>query len=66
MQHSGGRGRWFSELEASLVYKSGFQDSQGHTEKPCLGKKKKKKKEKQTKNKKWGSELNKEFSPEEY
>jgi hypothetical protein len=39
----GGRGRWISEFEASLVYKSEFQDSQGYTEKPCLEKKKKKK-----------------------
>jgi hypothetical protein len=29
--------RQISELEASLVYKSEFQDSQGYTEKPCLG-----------------------------
>jgi hypothetical protein len=35
----GGRGRWISELEASLVYQSEFQDSQGYTEKPCLEKK---------------------------
>jgi hypothetical protein len=41
-QDSGGRGRRISEFEASLVY-SEFQDSQGYTEKPCLGKKKKKK-----------------------
>jgi hypothetical protein len=31
----GGRGRWISEFEASLV-QSEFQDSQGYTEKPCL------------------------------
>jgi hypothetical protein len=37
----GGRGRWISEIKASLVY-SVLQDSQGYTEKPCLGKKKKK------------------------
>jgi hypothetical protein len=36
----GGRGRWISEFEASLVYTSEFQDSQGYTEKPCLEKKK--------------------------
>jgi hypothetical protein len=36
--------RWISEFEASLVYKSEFQDSQGNTEKPCLKKFKKKKK----------------------
>jgi hypothetical protein len=57
----GGRGRQISEFEASLVYKSVFQDSQqGYTEKPCLEKQKtnkqtkkqnktkKKKKEKKT------------------
>jgi hypothetical protein len=38
----GGRGRQVSEFEASLVYKSDFQDSQGYTEKPCLKKIKKK------------------------
>jgi hypothetical protein len=38
----GGRGRWISEFEASLVYKVN-QDSQGYTEKPCLEKPKKKK-----------------------
>jgi hypothetical protein len=36
----GGRGRWISEFEASLV-SSEFQDSWGYTEKSCLGKKKK-------------------------
>jgi hypothetical protein len=40
----GGRGRWIPEFEASLVYKSEFQDSQGYTEKPYLEKPKKKKK----------------------
>jgi hypothetical protein len=34
--HSGGRGRWISEFEASLVYRVRFQDSQGYTEEPCL------------------------------
>jgi hypothetical protein len=33
----------FSEFEASLVYRDEFQDSQGHTEKPCLEKQKTKK-----------------------
>jgi hypothetical protein len=46
IQHLGGRGRRISEFEASLVYKSEFQDSQGYTEKPCLEKPKKKKKKK--------------------
>jgi hypothetical protein len=32
----GGRGRWISEFEDSLVYMSEFQESQGYTEKPCL------------------------------
>jgi hypothetical protein len=35
-QHLGGKGRQISEFEASLVYKSELQDSQGYTEKPCL------------------------------
>jgi hypothetical protein len=39
----GGRGKRISEFEASLVYKSEFQDSQSYTEKPCLEKPKKKK-----------------------
>jgi hypothetical protein len=39
----GGRGRWISEFEASLVYKSEFQDSQSYTEKPRLKKPKKEK-----------------------
>jgi hypothetical protein len=44
-QHSGGRGRWISEFEVSLVYlQSEFQDSQGYTEKPCLEKQKQKQK----------------------
>jgi hypothetical protein len=37
-QNSGGRGRWISEFEASLVYRGEFQDSKGYTEKPCLDK----------------------------
>jgi hypothetical protein len=43
----GGRGRWISEFEASLVYK--VQDSQGYTEKPCL----KNKKQNKTKKEHW-------------
>lgn len=35
---SGDRGRQISEFEASLVLQSKSQDSQGHPEKPCLGK----------------------------
>jgi hypothetical protein len=42
-QHSGGRGRWISEFKASL--QSEFQDSQCHTEKPCLRKTKTKTKQ---------------------
>jgi hypothetical protein len=38
-----GRGRQISEFEASKGLQSEFQDSQGYTEKPCLGKKKQKK-----------------------
>jgi hypothetical protein len=32
----GGRGRWTSEFEASLVYRVSSRTSQGYTEKPCL------------------------------
>jgi hypothetical protein len=39
----GGRGRWISEFEASLVYKVSSKDSQGYTEKPSLEKKGRKK-----------------------
>ena len=45
----GGRGRWISEFEASLVYRCEFQDSQGYTEKPCLKKTKSKKTKTKTK-----------------
>ena len=31
----GARGRWISEVEASLVYRSKFQDSQGYVEEPA-------------------------------
>jgi hypothetical protein len=48
----GGRGRRISEFEASLVYRIEFQDSQGYTEKPCLGKIKNKKRKRKRK-KKW-------------
>jgi hypothetical protein len=41
----GGKGRWISEFQASLVY-SEVQDRQGDTVKPCL-KKNKKPKEKE-------------------
>jgi hypothetical protein len=49
-EHSGGRGRQISELEASLVYKvrSRTADRQGYTEKPCLKKQKQKQNKKQT------------------
>jgi hypothetical protein len=50
-QHLGGRGRQFSEFEASLVYRVSSRTS--YTEKPCL-------------EMYWGTELNKEFSTEEY
>jgi hypothetical protein len=43
----GSRGRRISEFEASLVYKSEFQDSQDYTEKPCLEKPKKNKNKKE-------------------
>ena len=45
-QHLGGRGKWISKFEASLVYKSEFQNSQGYTENPVSKNKKKKKKKK--------------------
>jgi hypothetical protein len=32
----GGRGGQISQFEASLDYKSEFQDSQDYTEEPCL------------------------------
>jgi hypothetical protein len=32
------RGRQISEFEASMVYKSEFQDNQDYTEKPCFKK----------------------------
>jgi hypothetical protein len=41
----GGRGRWISEFEASLVYR--VSSRTGYTEKPCLEKPKKKKKKKE-------------------
>jgi hypothetical protein len=44
----GGRGRRISEFEASLVYRVSSKDSQGYTEKPCLGEKQKTKKTSKT------------------
>jgi hypothetical protein len=46
----GGRGRWISEFEASLIYKVKFQDSKGYTEKPCLKKQNKTKQNKTKQN----------------
>jgi hypothetical protein len=46
-QHLGGRGRWISEFEASLVYKVSSRTVRA-TEKPCLEKPKKKKKKKKS------------------
>ena len=43
-QHVGGRGKWISKIEASLVYKSELQNSQGYTENPVSKNQKKKKK----------------------
>jgi hypothetical protein len=68
------RGSQISEYEASVVYKSEIQDSQGYTEKPCPEKQTNKqnpknKKQNNNNNKpknKRGTELIKEFSPEEY
>ena len=42
LKHLGGRGRWISEFEASLIYRVSSRISQDYTEKPCLKKKKKK------------------------
>jgi hypothetical protein len=42
----GGRGRWISEFVGQPGLQSKFQDSQGSTEKPCLGKRRKKRKRK--------------------
>jgi hypothetical protein len=46
----GGRGRWISEFEASLIYKVSFRTARA-TEKPCLEKTKTKTKQNKTKNK---------------
>jgi hypothetical protein len=48
----GGRGRWISEFEASLVYRvSSIQDSQDYTEKSCLEKQNRTKQNKTKQNK---------------
>jgi hypothetical protein len=49
----GGRGRWISEFEASLVYKMKYRTARAiqRNPKPCLKKKKQKQKQKQTKKK---------------
>jgi hypothetical protein len=53
-RHSGGRGRWISEFEVSLVYRVSSRTARATTEKPCLEKKKRKKrKEKKRKRKKF-------------
>jgi hypothetical protein len=39
-----GRGRWISEIKASLIYRVSSKDSQSYTEKLCLEKPKKNKK----------------------
>jgi hypothetical protein len=43
-QHSGGRGRWISELEASLVYKVSSRTTRAIQRNPVLKNQKKKKK----------------------
>jgi hypothetical protein len=43
--HLGGRGRWISEFEASLVYKVSSKTARAIQRNPVSGKKKKKKKE---------------------
>jgi hypothetical protein len=45
----GGRGRQIFLVRGQPGLQSEFQDSQGYTEKSCLGKKKKKKKKKERK-----------------
>jgi hypothetical protein len=50
-QYSGGRGRWISEFEASLVYRVSSRISQDYTEKPCLEKQNKTKQNKNRKRK---------------
>jgi hypothetical protein len=44
-QHSGGRGRWISEFEASLVYKVSSRTARAIQRNPVSKKQKKKKKE---------------------
>jgi hypothetical protein len=46
----GGRGRWISEFEASLVYRVEFQDRQGHPVLKKQNKTKQKKKERKKEN----------------
>jgi hypothetical protein len=41
-QHSGGRGRWISEFEASLVYRASFRTPRATQRNPVLKTKKKK------------------------
>jgi hypothetical protein len=50
----GGRGRQISEFEASLIFKSEFQDSQGYTEKPRLERKKQTNEQIKTSRWRWG------------
>ena len=60
-QHLGGRGRWISEFEASLVYKVSFRTTRA-TEKPCLEKPKKQNKTKQNKKPKTKNQKNQNFT----
>jgi hypothetical protein len=48
----GGRDKWISEFETSLVYKVSSRTAKGYTEKPCLEKQKTKTKTKQKQHKK--------------
>jgi hypothetical protein len=51
-QHLGGRSRWISKFDASLIHrKREFQDSQNYTEKPCLQNKNKSTREERKRNK---------------
>jgi hypothetical protein len=48
----GGRGRWISEFEASLVYRVSSRTARGYTEKPCFKKQTNKQANKTKQNKK--------------
>jgi hypothetical protein len=53
----GGRGRWITEFEASLVYKVSSRTARAIQRNPVSGKKKKKKKTKKWEKKKSGRQV---------